>query len=302
MKKNNIYYHQARKNLYIFHVTKKSYLLNFLFDNLKNISKHKVKSLLKHKQILINNEIVTQFNYQLYQNDEIKIIKTLFKNNKKMIFDIIYEDDDFIVINKPNGLLSVQTDKKEKNTAFNLVKKYLFSKNIHKHLYIVHRLDKDTSGILIFTKKIKLKKILQDHWNNLVKKRFYYAIVKGVIKEKEKKLTNFLKKNKMNIMQITKNDGKKAITHFKVIKRNDKYTLLNIDIKTGKQNQIRLQLSNIKHCILGDYKYGSNCNPLKRLALHAYLLEFIHPFTNKKMIFKLPMPNEFKTFMYKNNK
>ncbi|MBQ4208823.1 RluA family pseudouridine synthase [bacterium] len=274
-------------------------LLDFLFSRISNFPKCKIKSMLRHKQILVNGFPITQFDYSLNKGDEVLAIKKSYKednfSDKKLPFDILYEDEDFIVVNKPSSLLSVSSDKETKKTVYYFLNQYVSNKNRKKRIYIVHRLDEGASGVLFFVKNFSLKNAFQKNWNNLVKKRNYYVVVDGKMAKKEDLLVNFLKKNKLNLVYVTddKFNGKKAITHYKVIKENKKFSLLDVSIKTGRQNQIRVQLGNIGHYVLGDNKYGKPKNPIHRLALHAYLLEFIHPFTKKKFCFKSPIPKIF---------
>ena len=182
-----------------------------------------------------------------------------------------------------------------------MVNDYLQQKDKHNRAFIVHRLDEDTSGVLMFAKNNKMAQALTDgdNWNNLVKKRGYYAIVEGVLDNKQGRISSYLKKNAQNMMYSSKKkgDGQLAITDYKVIEESKNYTLVDVDIKTGRKNQIRVHFGDLGHFIIGDDKYGEPSNPIKRLGLHAYELDFIHPFTSKLVKFTAPMPKEFKTLM-----
>lgn len=210
---------------------------------------------------------------------------------KKM--DIIYEDKELLVINKPSKKLTIATQKKEINTLYYEAREYIKKKNPKNKIFIVHRLDKDTSGIVLFCKNENLKKKLQDNWNSY--EREYLAIVDGVLKGK-KTLKNYLAETKSLDVYVTDDQkkGKLAITTYESIKTNKSYSLLKINIETGKRNQIRVQLANISHPICGDKKYHSKNNPLNRLGLHARYLKIIHPITKKEMIFKAKTPKVFK--------
>jgi len=295
--------HKSSPSLFTFKIQNEDRLLKFLYEKIKVIPKGKIKSMLEHHQVLVNGVAITRFDYLLSKDDEVKIVKTSFKDHRfiKLPFNILYEDDEFIVIDKPSGLLSIASDKENKRTAYRYVSDYVYNKNKHSRIYVVHRLDEDTSGVLIFSKDAKLKDALQNDWNNLVKKRGYYAIVEGRMQKKEDTLVNYLKKSGVNLVYIThdKVNGKKAITHYKLISENRDYSLLNIDIATGRQNQIRVQLGNINHYVIGDDKYGEPSNPINRLGLHSYLLEFKHPFIDKMMRFNSPIPKEFKSLFPK---
>lgn len=208
---------------------------------------------------------------------------------KKM--DIIYEDKELLVINKPPHYLTISTEKETTKTLYHEARTYLKKQNPQNKIFIVHRLDKETSGIVIFAKSNEKKQIIQDNWSNT--ERMYYAIVEGTMPKEKDTLKSYLIETKTLEVHSTKDKrhGKLAITEYEVLKTNKKYSLLRIKIITGRRNQIRVQLSDINHPILGDKKYHSKENPLKRLALHAYYLEIKKP---HKYIFTTPYPKEFK--------
>ena len=226
------------------------YILKYIEQNRK-----RAKMLLSNKAILVNNKSISQFNHPVHINDKIEIKK--FTNTKiQEKINIIYEDENIIVVNKPTNLLTISTEKEKEHTLYNMISEYIKEKNKHNRIFIIHRLDKDTSGIIMFAKNEKTKKIYQNNWNELVLYRGYTAVVEGVPKKQEDKITIFLKENKNLKMYPTKN-GEKAITKYKVIKYNNKYSLLDIEILTGKKNQIRATMEYLKHPIIGDIKYGS---------------------------------------------
>jgi 23S rRNA pseudouridine1911/1915/1917 synthase len=207
----------------------------------------------------------------------------LNKKTKKKKLDIIYEDKEIIVINKPAKQLCIGTLKKQ---------------NPKNKIFIVHRLDKDTSGIVLFAKNENMKRKLQDNWDNLALNREYIAVVDGIMPKKKDTLKDYLKESKTLQVYVTddKKNGKLAITDYEVIKKNRVYSMLKINIHTGRKNQIRVQLANINHPIVGDKKYKSRNNPFGRLALHASKLEIIHPISKKKMIFESKIPTIFEIF------
>lgn len=211
---------------------------------------------------------------------------------KKEKLDIIYEDKFIIVVNKPSGLLTISTDNEKEKTLYHKVYEYLKQKHKNNKIFIVHRLDKDTSGLVVFAKSEKVKMILQDNWDKV--KRCYYAIVNGIVEKDEDTIVSYLKETKSLLVYST-NDfkGKLAITEYKKIVSNSKYSLLNINIKTGRKNQIRVHLNDIGHSIVGDKKYGIKHNPINRLCLHAYYLELIHPITNEILKLESKYPKEF---------
>ena len=212
---------------------------------------------------------------------------------KKDKLDIVYEDKWIIVVNKPSHLLTISTDNEKEKTLFHKVMLYEKRKNKNNKVFIVHRLDKDTSGLVLFAKDEKLKFKLQNNWDKEVK-RGYVAVVHGKTKDKET-LKSYLAETKTLMVYSTDDkNGKLAITEYQKLKENKKITLLKIKIKTGRKNQIRVQLNDNNNQIVGDKKYGENkFDPLRRLCLHANYLEVIHPVTNQKMVFETDIPKDF---------
>lgn len=276
-------------------VTHPCELLAFLFEIFPSQSRNSVKSLLSSHRVSVDGAPTSQFNFQLFPGDTVIISKTAIRKKIRSNLPIIYEDDEIIVINKPSGLLSIASDKEKGSTAYRMLSDYVQQKNKHNRIFVVHRLDEDTSGVLMVAKNVDIQKALQDNWNDLVSKRGYYAIVEGRMDSPNGTVKSYLRKNSQNMMYSVKSpkDAQLAITHYKVMKENDKYTLLDVNIDTGRKNQIRVHMGDLGHNIIGDDKYGNPSNPLHRLGLHAYCLELTHPFTKKKMTFKAPMPKEF---------
>ena len=289
------------KNLKQFVVKQQCELLEFLLMTFKDQSRNSVKSLLGSHRVSIDGAPVTQFNFKLYPGDTVIISSNPIRKKTRSNLPIIFEDNDLIVINKPSKLLSVPSDNEKGSTAFRMVNDYLQQKDKHNRAFIVHRLDEDTSGVLMFAKNDKMARALTDgdNWNNLVKKRGYFAIVEGTLENKDGTIRSYLKKNSQNMMYSSKKkgDGQLAITDYKIIQENGQYSLADVDIKTGRKNQIRVHFGDLGHFIIGDDKYGEPSNPIKRLGLHAYELDIIHPFNGKLLKFKAPMPKEFESCM-----
>ena len=283
------------KSLREYKVTKEIELLTFLFETLKDQSKNSVKSLLSNRHITVDGAPVTQFNFKLYKGDSVIISKTPIRKKTRTNLPIIFENDDIIVINKPSGLLSIASDKEKGSTAYRMLMDYVQQKDKHNRIFVVHRLDEDTSGVLMVAKNAKIQQALQDNWNDLVEKRGYYAIVDGVLKEKQGTIKSYLKKNAQNMMYSSKKagDGQFSVTHYKVINENKDYSLLDVNIDSGRKNQIRVHMGDIGHYVVGDDKYGNPTNPIKRLGLHAYELKIKNPFDGKTYSFKAPIPKEF---------
>lgn len=265
-------------------------LIEFLKKTFSNLSKNSVKSLLHNEKVFVNGNMTTKYNYELNIGDVVEIREKVAKN-----IDIIYEDKDIIVINKPSGLLTVATEKEKNKTAYHLVMEYLKKKNKNNRIFIIHRLDKDTSGIIMFAKNERAKHLYQDNWNDIVKKRCYYAVIDGKMENKEGTIKSYLKENGNMVYSVKDRSGKLAITEYKVLKERKNISLLDINLKTGRKNQIRVHMKENKTPILGDLKYGEKSKLINRLALHAYKLELINPVTKKLLIFEASMPNEIKT-------
>lgn len=278
-------------------------LIDFLLLTLKNKSRNNIKSLLSHHQVLIDGNPVSQFDFEVVKGDIVMISPSRIKpSHNKSKINVIYEDDDFLAIDKPSGLLSVATDKEKTVTAYRLATDYVRAKDPKSRLFVCHRIDKDTSGVLLFAKNNEIRVALQDDWNIFVKKREYIALVEGYMKKDEGTRTSWLLETKTNLMYSSKKagDGLKATTHYKVIKKNDNYSLLNVLIDTGRKNQIRVHMKELGHMVVGDEKYKSNENPIKRLGLHALTLSFIHPFNNNLIEIKTKTPDVFYSVFNKN--
>ena len=282
---------KERKQNFI--VDKEISLLESIYEFKEEISKKSIKNYIKNKMVKVNDKIITNSSYMLKKNDSVEICyeKRVIPNYD---LDILYEDEYLIAINKPCGLLSISNDKEKIITAYRMVSDYVKSNNKKNFIFVVHRLDQDTSGVLMFCKNEKIRDKMQENWNNIVKKRGYIAIVDGKISGKGT-FHSFLMEDKRQFVYSSKNgDGKEAITHYEVIKNNNNYSMLQVFIDTGRRNQIRVHLSEHGYPIVGDKKYGCKSNPIKRLCLHANILEFIHPVSKKIVSIKCDAPNEFR--------
>jgi 23S rRNA pseudouridine1911/1915/1917 synthase len=277
----------------ILRVAREALLLEFLYESFPDRSRKSIKSLLEQKQIMIRNQIVTRFDYPLAPGMDVIILKKKPSPNMTLRnLNLLYEDEHLLVIEKSAGLLSVATEKETEETAFSILKRYVKKSHHRAELYIVHRLDRDTSGIMMFAKSKEIQQKLQDNWENAVTKRIYYAVVEGHVQNAEGEIVSCLKENKSLLMYSSKTpgDGQKAVTRYRVLKSNARYSLLEVSLQTGRKNQIRVHLQDIGHSIAGDKKYGAATDPLGRLGLHAGILEFFHPATGKCMHFETPVP------------
>ena len=270
-------------------------LLEFLFSKFPKLSRNAVKSILSGHYVSVNGAPVSQYNLKLSKDDVVIVSKQRISRKNRQDLPIIFENEEFIVINKPSGLLTIPSDNEKGRTAYRMVNDYVQQKDKHNRVFVVHRLDEDTSGVLMFAKNPKIKDILQKNWNDIVLERGYYAIVEGKMPKQQDTLVNYLAENSLNLMYVTsdKVKGKKCLTQYNVLKSNEKYSLLDVNIDTGRKNQIRVQLGHIGHHVIGDDKYGEPSDPIKRLGLHAYKLKFVHPVTKKIVEFKTDIPKEF---------
>ncbi len=272
-------------------------LLPYLISLWPQKSRTQIKNLLTNKQITINGKTVTQHNTIVKPGDKVAIgaKQNQISIQDSELFSIIYEDDALIVINKQAGVLTIATEGEKTRTAYSALSRYVKQQNPSNKIFIVHRLDRDTSGLLVFAKKPEIQKALQENWNEVIIRRTYIAIAEGVVKESEGQIRSWLHENRSMTLYSSQNPdgGKLAITNFKVIRRSIMYTMLEVDLLTGRKNQIRVHLKDLGHSIAGDRKYGAKTNPMGRMGLHASHLEFIHPKTRKHLKFKTPSPKKF---------
>ena len=268
-------------------VKENSVLVDYLLNH-TDYTKSKLKSLFKYKNIIVNGKVPTNLNISVKKNDNIEISK-----EKKIVnigtIDIVYEDSDYLVVNKPSGMLTISTDKEKDRTLYHKVREYVSSKEKREKIFIVHRLDRETSGLVLFCKNEKLRDKIQENWENVAVLREYACVVEGKLEKKKAKLVNFLKENKANMVYIA-DDGKKAITNYEVIKEDDN-SLLRIVIETGRKNQIRVQLANIGNPIIGDKKYGNT--RAKKMLLCANKLNIRDPRTGKILSFEINVPRDY---------
>ncbi|NEU31168.1 RluA family pseudouridine synthase [bacterium LRH843] len=270
-------------------------LLGCLLKVLAGKSRNSVKAVLTRGQVSVNGKVQTKHNYKLTSGDSVRIDWSRQSAKVKMSgIEIIYEDGDLIVIEKEAGLLSIATDEERENTAYRELMKYVQQTDPKSRIFIIHRLDRDTSGIMMFAKSKKIQQLLQNSWHESVKERTYVALVEGTVGEAGT-ITSWLKENKqfMVTSSRTPNGGKKAVTHYKVIKSNKTMSLLQVQLETGRKNQIRVHMREIGHPIVGDKKYGSSVNPIGRIGLHAQALAFMHPATGEALRFETNVPAAF---------
>lgn len=289
--------HRKRKvNQTSFEVTEPAELMQFLFEQLPDQGRNNIKSLLAHHQILVDDEMVSQYNYPLARGQQVSVIwSKVRRENQPRGVEILFEDDYLIVVVKEAGLLSIATAKEREQTAYSFLRDHVKKRDSKNQIFIVHRLDRDTSGIMLFAKSEKVKKLLQENWKEAVGERKYIAITEGMVTKPEGTITSWLKESKSFIMYSspTPNGGQKAVTHYKVLKKNKNFSMLEVDLETGRKNQIRVHMQDLGHPIIADKKYGSTKNPIRRLGLHARVLAFRHPITGEEVRFETEIPKSF---------
>lgn len=271
-------------------------LLDYLFAVMPDRKRTTVKDFLKHRQVMVNGAISTQFNQPLDKGDTVRVNTTReFQVLRHSRLSIVYEDDDIIVVNKGYGLLSMGNERVKEGTAYSIVRDYVKRKNPANKIFIVHRLDQHTSGLMMFAKNAEAKDKMQHNWNNMVIERRYVAVTEGKIETPEGDIRSYLAENSQHEVYSTDNpeEGKLAVTHYRVLKSANGYTLVELQLQTGRKNQIRVHLKDIGHPIAGDRKYGAKTSPAHRVALHALTLRFIHPVTGRDMNFSSQLPPSF---------
>ena len=278
-------------------VDKESLLIDELKLIFPNSSNNKIRKMLSNNRISVDGVIVNKAKTKVKKGISIFISESIitYGNENKFKINIVYEDEELIVVNKPDKLLSVATNKLEKDTLHSRVVNYLKSKNKSSWGWIVHRLDRDTSGIIVFAKSEESKLKLQKQFSKQTVKRIYVAIVDGKPYSDIGKIENYIVEGRDLVVRECKKStkgSKIAITNWKVIANNDNHTLLEIFIETGRRNQIRVHFSGIKCPISGDKKFGSNTNPFRRICLHAQEISIKHPITFEEITFSSTNPFE----------
>ena len=279
-------------------VSKPVGLMEFLIEQLKGKSRTTIKSLLAHRQVSVGTHTITQFDYPLEPNQLVTINWGVVAEQTRLRgVRILFEDPYLIVIDKEAGMLSIATAKEKLLTTYSILSSHVKKEDPKNRIFVVHRLDRDTSGVMMFAKSEKVQEIMQKEWQEAVIRRSYIAVVEGIVEKNEDTIRSFLKENKMLFMYSTKvpGEGDEAITHYKVLKRGEEFSLMEVELETGRKNQIRVHMKELGHPVAGDKKYGSKLNPLRRTCLHANILAFKHPITGEELSFETPPPHRFLT-------
>lgn len=283
------------KNLY-FEIKHEAPLLGWLIDNLEGRSRTTVKSYLSHRQVMVNDIVTTQFDHPLKPGDTVAIrMERMREEFRHPMLRIVYEDDDLIVIDKRNGLLSMATDKEKTKTAYHILGEYLKRDDPRNRIFIVHRLDRETSGLMLFAKSESIKETLQHNWKRLVLDRRYVAVTEGEITEREGVIRAALSENAATrkVYVDRRGEGTDATTRYRVLRAKNGRSLVELCLETGRKNQIRAHLEWIGHPIVGDKKYGAKDDSAGRVCLHAHKLSFTHPTTGRVLDFSTRIPQLF---------
>lgn len=295
----------------ILHVEQDTLLISFLQSKMGGMAKASIKQLLGQRRVKVNNVIQTRHDTPIRRGNTVVISSgrgNIELRHPKL--RIIYEDDALIVVDKKNGLLTVPVSQTSKETTvYSILKEYVKKQSYRNTVHVVHRLDRETSGLLVFAKTPELQEYMRTYWRQLVTKRTYVAVLEGDLSEKEGKITSWLTENNRTALVSSSpvdNGGQLAITNYRVLKECSiasergfiDNSLVELNLETGRTNQIRVHMASIGHPVVGDRKYGNGnvSSPIDRLCLHARMLEFIHPMTERKVCFESPLPKEFTQF------
>lgn len=279
-----------------FKVTEPGELLVFLLASLAPQGRNSVKSMLAHGQVSVDDRVEKLYNHPLKPGQIVSVSKNRAAVKPPLVgLKIVYEDDSVIVVNKDAGLLSIATEQESELTAYRQLTAHVRIADPRNRIFVLHRLDRETSGLMMFAKSEKIQQKMQDNWKDVVKERTYVALVEGLVKKTQGTITSWLKETSTLKMysSFTPNDGQHAVTHYKVLRASRNYSLLDIQLETGRKNQIRVHMQDLGHPIASDKKYGAKTKPFSRLGLHARVLAFEHPETGKEMRFETEVPKPF---------
>ena len=299
-----------RKQDTILKVTEPAPLMDFLIAKMGGMARSSVKQLLGQRRVKVGNVVQTRHDFALNSGDVVTVSSG--RGNSQLThpkLKIVYEDDDLIVVNKQPGLLTVATTPGSKETTvMSILRAYVKKQNARANIYVVHRLDRETSGLLVFARSEELQHYMREYWRELVTERTYIALAEGVLEPREGKITTWLTEDKRNAVVYSSpvdDGGDIAITNYKVLRTTPplsgegregaSYSLVELHLETGRTNQIRVHLASKGCPVVGDRKYGhgNEYSPIDRLCLHAKVLAFIHPVTEKTVRFESPVPKEF---------
>jgi 23S rRNA pseudouridine1911/1915/1917 synthase len=257
----------------------------------------KLKSLLRHNQLAINGVPTRQFDHPVKAGDQLWVnFDRSFQVFSHPHIKLVYEDNDIIVVDKGYGVLSTAAGKPSDDTVYNIIKKYARGFSPKANVYVVHRLDRDTSGLMLLTRTKDARDRLISNWNNMVVERKYIAVVEGQLQQSEGTVKSFLAENPETFEMYSTDDkkiGRLAVTRYRLVEQGRRFAMVELEIKTGRKNQIRVHMHDLGNPVSGDRKYGGHPSPINRVALHATVLSFVHPITGKVVTFTSPIPDGF---------
>ncbi|EKD37304.1 MAG: hypothetical protein ACD_75C01181G0003 [uncultured bacterium] len=287
---------KKKKTTDTFTVDREDTLLAALLTNLPHKSRNALKAVMRDSQVLIDGKPVTQFDHPLVPGQRVEVAwERAGAQQESHGLNIVHEDEDLIIIDKPSGLLTIATDKEKRKTAYAILSDYVKRQDPGNKIFIVHRLDRETSGLLMFARNEQIKQQIQETWETTISQRTYVAVVEGQVEPPEGTITSWLTESKAFIVYSSQNPqlGRKAVTHYKKIRESSTLSLLQVNLETGRKHQIRVHMQDINHPVIGDSKYGATLNPIRRMGLHAQVLVFTHPKTGKLCRYETPVPKNF---------
>lgn len=282
-------------------VREENTLLEFLLKQM-GISKNRAKDLLAGRAVSVNRKLSTRHDTPLHIGEVVRVSRhrqsTMLLNK---YVKIIYEDKDIVVIEKSEGILSMASTPKQ-YCVKNVLDEYFEKRHFKCTAHVVHRLDRETSGLMIYAKNVEVARILENNWHSMVYDRRYVALLCGKMDKEGGTVQSWLKESKSYVTYSspTDNGGKLATTHYHRLWNNEDFSLVEMKLETGRKNQIRVHMADLGFPVAGDHKYGNGRDPLHRLALHAYRLNFFHPITHEEMQFETPIPKDFMKFFQEN--
>lgn len=280
------------KGLLTFKVVEPAQLIAFIMEKMHGVSRNRAKALISNRVVLVNNTITTHPLAELKPGDVVQLDRSKHKKSfhcKEL--DIVFEDPYLFIIDKHPGLLSMSNNSRQQ-TVQTVLNRYLEKGGGRNTSHLVHRLDRDTSGLMVYAKDVQTQQSLINGWQQLVTDRRYLALVKGEFEQARGRIQSWLTEDKKFVTHSSPvdNGGKYAVTHYNVLASSNGYSLVECELETGRKNQIRVHMADLGHPVVGDRKYGSDEDPMRRLGLHAYMLCFTHPVTGKHLRFETPVP------------
>lgn len=279
-----------------FRVKEATTLLEFIQKALDGVSHNRAKAILTGGGVRVDHKNTRQFDLTLQSGKLVEISKRKPKGELQSKFvKIVYEDPQIIVIEKAPGILSMASSH-HSFCVKQVLDDYFHRTHQKCNAHVVHRLDRDTSGLLVYAKTLEAEQILEHNWRDIVTDRRYLALVSGELPQQQGSVESWLKDNKayFTYSSPTDNGGKYALTHYRVLKSNGRHSLVELKLETGRKNQIRVHMQDLGHPVCGDTKYGNGDDPIGRLALHAFRLNFYHPITGEPLKFETPVPKGFR--------